>query len=147
MSQHDHHQYDMEQQRLYVDANELIDSRQAMGGGAEEDIMDDRMMSPLSHESYHVEHDEEREKYLPPPGLYDEHDSILQIANDENNGESYLEDDDDSDEEEKAAPPEDLVHRIFTIVVAGTGFLADSYDLFVINIGMSIGDQLVCICI
>jgi len=28
-----------------------------------------------------------------------------------------------------------LGKRIFTIVIAGTGFLADSYDLFVINIG------------
>jgi hypothetical protein len=36
--------------------------------------------------------------------------------------------------EEAPAPPGELSQRLYTILVAGTGFLADSYDLFVINI-------------
>jgi len=36
--------------------------------------------------------------------------------------------------EEKPAHPDELLQRIYTILIAGTGFLADSYDLFVINI-------------
>lgn len=42
----------------------------------------------------------------------------------------------ESGDSDEPAPRDDdnLMHRIFTVAVAGTGFLADSYDLFVVNL-------------
>lgn len=54
---------------------------------------------------------------------------------DASSDDDYTGDEDDGNlPEEVAAPPGELSQRIYTILVAGTGFLADSYDLFVINI-------------